>query len=71
MSAGRGEARAIGELIKPILERAEAMRGFQLMLEALPSADARKTFITTARDVGAIDDLDTRLLIETYQLETA
>lgn len=64
-------ARPIGELIRPILARAEAMHGFQLMLNGIDTAAARKTLIMAARDAGAIDDTDTRLLIESYQLETA
>lgn len=63
--------RQIGDLIRPILAKTQAMYGFQLMLNAVEKAASRKTLIMAARDAGAIDDTDTRLLIEAYQLETA
>ncbi len=62
--------RPIGEMIAPILARAHAMHGFQVMLNRCAPAD-RKSLIMAAKEAGAIDADDTRLLIEAYQLETA
>lgn len=64
-------ARPIGEIIKPIIARAEAMHGFQMMLNAMPTPEARKIMIVTAWAAGGIEDDDARLLIEAYGLETA
>lgn len=64
-------ARPIGEFIAPIMARAKAMAAFQAMLGTTPTAAGRKHLIMSAREAGAIGDDDARLLIETYQLETA
>lgn len=64
-------ARPIGEIIAPILARAVAMYGFQMMLNRVGTPEARKSLIMAANEAGAIGDDDTGLLIEAYQLETA
>lgn len=64
-------ARPIGEIVAPIIARAVALHGFQAMLNRVAEPAARKTFIMAALEAGAIDQDDTRLLIEAYQLETA
>lgn len=64
-------ARPIGEIIAPIVERAETMAGFQAMLRRCPTSHARKGLILAAYDSGAITSDDARLLIEAEGLETA
>lgn len=64
-------ARPIGEIIAPILARAQAMAGFQEFLGNCPTAGSRKNLIVAAYENGAIDGSDAQLLIEAYGLETA
>ena len=64
-------ARPIGEIIAPIMARAEAMHGFQQMLNRCPTAEGRKALIMAAWERLAISDEDAELLIEAYGLETA
>lgn len=63
--------RPIGELIAPILARAEAMAGFQAMLARCPTASDRKHLIMAAWERGALGDDDAELLIQANMLETA
>lgn len=63
--------RSIGELIAPIVARAEAMAGFQALLAQCPNAECRKNLIVAAYENAAIDGPDAQLLIEAYGLETA
>jgi hypothetical protein len=65
------DARPIGELIRGVLARCEAMMGFQAMLDACECATDRKTLIMQARERGAIAGDEAALLIQVYQLETA
>lgn len=64
-------ARPIGEIIAPIVARAEKLQAFQSVLNALPTPAERKIAIMDAHCFRLIDMNDTRLLIEAYQLETA
>lgn len=64
-------ARSIGEILAPIVARAERMRALQALLNEVRTADGRKWLIMGAFEQGAIDDQDARLLLEVYQLETA
>jgi hypothetical protein len=64
-------ARAIGELIQPIMARAEALYGFQQILNKCPTAEGRKGLILAAWERFAVSDEDAQLLIEAYGLETA
>lgn len=63
--------RAFGDIAPHVLARAEAMNGFQMMLNRCPTAEGRKSLILTAWERHAIDDEDCQLLIEAYGLETA
>lgn len=64
-------ARSIGEIIRPIMARAEAMAGFQAMLRRCDTAENRKGLILAAWERGALSDEDAELLIEAEGLETA
>jgi hypothetical protein len=64
-------ARPIGEILALIISRTHAMAGFQQMLANVDAAVDRKALILASYEAGAISDRDARLLIETYQLETA
>jgi hypothetical protein len=63
--------RAISELFPSIIARAEAMHGFQDMLNRCPTAEGRKALILSAWERLAIDDEDAELLLQAYGLETA
>ena len=62
--------RALSDILPGVLARAEAMQGFQALLNRCECAIARKELILAAWERGAIGDDDTRLLIEAYGLET-
>lgn len=64
-------ARPIGDFIGPIMARCERMAGFQALINDCKTAAAKKQMIITARMGDLITDEETRLLIETYGLETA
>lgn len=64
-------AKAIGEIFPGILERAEQMRGFQMLINGCATPEARKEMILTARMGGLITDEETSLLIQAHGLETA
>lgn len=63
--------RSIGELAAETLARAERLRWVHDAMQFLPEAAQRKTLVMDLRAIGRIDDADTQLLIEAYQLETA
>lgn len=50
---------------------AKALADFQRLVSRCRGAALRKELIVTARCCGAIDEIQTELLIQTYQLETA
>ena len=62
--------RALGDILPGVLARAEAMHGFQTLLNRCECAVGRKELILAAWERGAIGDDDTQLLIEAYGLET-
>lgn len=64
-------AKAISDLFPGIIERAEQMRGFQMLINGCATAAARKEMILTARMGGLITDEETSLLIQAHGLETA
>jgi len=66
-----GHFRSIGDIFPGIIARAEAMSGFQRMLNGCETAEARKSLIMAAWESRAISDEDTELLIQAYGLETA
>ena len=63
-------ARQIGEILAPIIARAQAMAGFQMLLAECPNAECRKNLILAAYENAALDGPDAQLLIEAYGLET-
>lgn len=63
--------RAIGEIFPAIVARAEAMMGFQAMLNRCETAAARKELIMAAWERMALSDEDAELLIQAHGLETA
>lgn len=65
------EPRPIWEIIAPIVAKAMALHGFQVMLNSCPDQECRKNLIVAAYENGALDGPDAQLLIEAYQLETA
>ena len=64
-------ARSIGEILAPMIERTKALNKFQSLISGCATLEARKEMILVARHGGLISDEEMRLLIETYQLETA
>jgi hypothetical protein len=64
-------ARPIGELIAPIMERAQRLFAFQRSIAKYPDPTDQKQFILMARDVEVISDDEARDLIAAYHLEAA
>jgi hypothetical protein len=64
-------AKRIGDLIPPIMERVTAAAELQKLLRRCDTAAARKGLITAAFEAGAIDGDQCSLLIEAEGLETA
>lgn len=64
-------ASAIGELIAPIMAKAERLRGVQVLIEAIASPAHQKRFVMVAREHGAITDEETGLLLTAHMLEEA
>ena len=64
-------ARPIGEIIQPIMARIRRSMAVQELLDACPTAEARRGLIVSCYTHGAIEREEAALLVSTNQLETA
>ena len=64
-----GDARPIGEIIKPILERCADMQLLHLLIQSKSTASEKKQ--TILNFAGSLSDEEVTLLIQAYGLETA
>jgi hypothetical protein len=64
-------ARPIGQIVRGILARCEAIMGLQALLDACDCAADRETLIRQAHLRGSIGDDEAQLLVRAYRLEAA
>jgi hypothetical protein len=65
------EARSIGEILAPIIQRCADFDLLHLLLRSQNSPEERKNIIIQFRAWGSISDEETEMLIQAYMLETA
>lgn len=64
-----GDARSIGEIVRPILRRIEAMYHLQQLLDIVGEPAGQRSIIQAARGAGTLDDVDAERLCRLYELE--
>jgi len=64
------EARPIGEIIAPIMEKCRRLAGLQFCLSALPRSVAKQT-IMSLKEFGGVDADEAEILIQSHMLEDA